>query len=342
MTGVNRSLDQSPSRRPGLEPAVLGTACCIVSALCYTASNICMRRLAALEADEMWVTCIKETVSVAVIGPWLLVRLFRGRKVLPSVRLLVVLLLTGLAVQLAGNISLQWAYGVVGMAITMTAVFGVMLVVSAMMGRFFLGEEVSARSAAAIGLLVGSIGLLCLGAASAPETVADPEVHAAQAAEGADASSRWTMLAVGAACLAGVMFATLSTVVRFAGTAKVPVASIVFVITAVGVVTLGSLSVWRLGSEQLADTPPEQFAWMVAAGSCNLIAFLAITKGLQLTTVVHANILNASQVALGAMAGVVLFAESLSHWSIMGICLTIVGIILFGQPDRQDREIPAV
>jgi hypothetical protein len=47
---------------------VAGTAYCIVSALCYTAANICLRKLAALEADEMWVTCVKEVVTVSVIG----------------------------------------------------------------------------------------------------------------------------------------------------------------------------------------------------------------------------------------------------------------------------------
>ena len=79
----------------------VGTACCVVSALCYTAANICLRKLAALGADEMWVTCIKEVVTVSVIGPWLLIQTLRRRPVLPPPRVVLALALTGLAVQLA-------------------------------------------------------------------------------------------------------------------------------------------------------------------------------------------------------------------------------------------------
>jgi len=132
---VNPSRPHPPCRPPGLDPALLGTACCVLSALSYTAANICLRKLAVLEADEMWVTCMKEVVTVAVIGPWILLRACRGHPVLPPPRLLVALILTGLAVQLAGNLSVQWALGVVGLAITLSAIFGVMLAAAALFGE---------------------------------------------------------------------------------------------------------------------------------------------------------------------------------------------------------------
>jgi DME family drug/metabolite transporter len=303
---------------------VVGTAYCVLSAFCYTAANICLRKLAALEADEMWVTCVKEVVTVAVIGPWLLIRALRGRPVLPSPRLLAVLVLTGLAVQLAGNLSVQWAFGVVGLAVTLSAVFGVMLAAAALFAFLFLGERVAPRSIAAIALLVLSVVLLELGAAAVNGTTAN--------SAGETLGSLWVVLGVAAACLAGLMFATLSTVIRGVLSARVPITTIVFVITGMGVLSLGPLSVYRLGPEILLHTDPEQMAWMLAAGTCNLVAFLAITKGLQLTTVVHANVLNASQVAMGAVAGIILFRESLNGWMILGICLTIVGILLIGRP----------
>ena len=317
MIGVNSSTDHPPRGPVGLDPVVVGTAYCIVSAFCYTAANACLRKLAALEADEMWVTCMKEVVTVAVVGPWLLAQMFRGRSVLPSPRALLVLVLTGLAVQLGGNLSVQWAFGVVGMAVTVPAIFGVMLTASAVFGLVFLGERVSGRSVAAIVLLVISVVLL---------------------KQGADAGQASTpgrvMLGVGAGCLGGAMFAILSTVIRFMATARVPVATIVFVVTGTGVLSLGSLSLWRLGPQALLHTQPEQFAWMLAAGTCNLVAFLAITKGLQLTTVVHANVLNASQVAMAAVVGVFLFKESLNPWLTLGICLTIAGVILIRGPSN--------
>jgi drug/metabolite transporter (DMT)-like permease len=54
---------------------------------------------------------------------------------------------------------------------------------------------------------------------------------------------------------------------------------------------------------------------------------------------VHANVLNASQVAVGATAGIFLFREPLNDWLLCGIVLTIVGIALYGHP-RQKRGSP--
>jgi DME family drug/metabolite transporter len=359
---------------------VLGTACCVVSALGYTAANICLRKLAP-EADKMWTICIKEVVTVSVVGPWLVYQAFRRRRMLPSPLILLVLVLTGLAVQLAGNLPMQWAFSAVGIAITVPAVFGVTLVCCAVFGLVFLGEKVSGRSVASIAVLIGSIVLLSLGNVmgepSAPLETAVANASALDAppptsfvvfrfigatsaepgndrmnavtANDPDAATTggmraaspvlWGLLGVGACCLTGVMFAALSTVVRFSTTARVPVATIVFIVTGMGVLSLGSLSVRRLGVQALLHTDPNELAWMLAAGAFNLVAFLAITKGLQLTTVVHANVLNASQVAMGGLAGLMIFRESLNSWVVAGICLTIVGILFIGRPEE---ETPAI
>ncbi len=329
MDRVNASAE--PLAHPSLiKPAVIGTACCVVSALLYTAANICLRKLAALGADEMWVTCMKEVVTVSVIGPWLLVGGVRRRIAWPSMRTLGILVLTGLGVQLIGNLSVQWAFGVVGLAITMPAVFGVMLTAGAVFGVVFLGERVPGRSGAAILLLIVAIILLNLGTAGMGAPV-DGAFRPVKVAAG-----------VGAACLAGLMYATLSTVIRSTAAARVPVTVIVFVITGMGVLSLGALSLWRLGAATLVETDSEQLAWMLAAGTFNLIAFLAITKGLHLTTVVHANVLNASQVAMAALAGLAFFADSLNAWSALGIVLTIVGTLLIRGPSKEAEVLETV
>lgn len=334
MSPVNDSRSRAASGPLGLDPAVVGTACCVASAVGYTAANICLRKLAALGADEMWVTCVKEVVTVSVIGPWLVWQSSRGRRVVPEPRVLVALVLVGLAVQLAGNLSVQWAFGQVGIAVTVPAIFGVMLTAGAVLGLVIIGERLSLRSVAAVGVLIVSIVLLSLGVASRRAPTGVPEALSADLL--------WVVLGVGAACLGGAMFAVLSTTLRILGGARVPVTSIVFVVTGMGVLSMGVLSAARLGVGRLLATDPETFAWMLAAGTCNLLAFLAITKGLQSTTVVHANVLNASQVAMGAAAGVVLFAESLNAWSVLGIGLTIAGVVLYGRPEEQKRELGTV
>ncbi len=74
---------------------------------------------------------------------------------------------------------------------------------------------------------------------------------------------------------------------------------------------------------------------MLAAGTLNLIAFIAIAKGLELTTAVHANMLNASQVAMCSVAGVLLFPEKPSWALLFGVSLTIAGTLLIAPPARK-------
>ena len=319
--------DHSP-KLLGLDPVIAGTACCIVSAFAYTGANICLRQLADLGADEMWVICVKELVTVVTVGSWLLLRKTRGARLRGPRAVLLGLMVTGLAVQLFGNLGVQWAFGVVGMVITIPLIFGTMLTASALLGLAFLKERVPVRSVAAITVLIVSIVFLSCGAGE------DTGTRTASAGEPA---LPVVLLAVGAACLGGCMYAGLSTMIRSSATAQVPVTTVVFIITGMGVLSLGSLSVVRLGVKELAATSWEQLIWMLAAGMFNLIAFLAITKGLQLTTVVRANLLNASQIAMAAMAGILLFGESTNVWMICGIALTIVGVTMIAHPASNDR-----
>jgi drug/metabolite transporter, DME family len=283
-------------------------------------TSICMRSLAELKCDEMWATCNKELVTVVVVGPWLVWQAMRGRRVLPSWRMIVLLMLVGLAVQWCGNLFSQWAYGIVGLAIVISANEGAMLTSAAAMGRLFLGEYVSLRSIGAIALLLVSLGLLALGAEGAGKEIAP------------DASFGTIALGLGAACIAGVVFATLSTSIRHAVTGATRMSFVVVTITGMGALTLGPASAMRLGMDHLLHTPPDQVAWMIAAGATNLIGFLALVKALQLIPVVHANVLNATQVALAAVAGVLFFHEPPTPWLILGVCTTIAGVILIDRP----------
>ncbi len=317
---MNRSIPLPPTTLLGLHPVIAGTACCVVSALGYTAANICMRQLAELRCDPTWAIFNKELVTLIVVGPWLLYRALRGLAGRPPWWTLATLMLVGLAVQLGANQGVQWALGVIGLTITIPVIFGVMLTASAVMGRVFLGERVSRRSAAAVGLLLVSLVLLGLSAGAAGHSITCSSTVAR--------SPLLIALAVGAACLAGAIYAVLVVTIRHTVTGRVRPSIVVLIITGMGVLSLGPLAVYRLGMQQLLHTLPEQAAWMLAAGIFNLIAFLAITKGLELTTVVYVNVLNASQVAMAAVAGMMIFHEPFNRWLILGVALTILGVVL--------------
>jgi drug/metabolite transporter (DMT)-like permease len=220
--------------------------------------------------------------------------------------------------------------GVVGLAVAVPVTFGTSLSGSAVMGLAMLGERVSGRGVLAIGLLLTALALLGIATCAAGSGT----IQTTEALYGADArpiGPLLPVLGIAAPCLAGLIYALMAITIRRSVTASVPVGVVVFIITLIGVVSLGPLAVARLGVRQLLATPPEQFAWMLAAGVLNLIAFLAITKGLQLTTVVHASVLNASQVAMAALAGTALFAEPATPWLLAGVGLTISGIVLIAR-----------
>jgi DME family drug/metabolite transporter len=318
---------------------VAGAACCVVSALGYAAAQICLRYLSGLGADPMWVICNKELVTVVAVGPWLLYRAWRGLSVLPPGRLLGLLIVVGLANQIGANLGVQWALGVVGLAVATPAIYGVMLTASALLGLAWLGERVSRRSVLAIGLLLAA--LVLLGAATYATHRADAP-SSAQKLHAPDLQPIGPLLlalGIGAPCLAGAIYALLTTTIRHSVTSAVPIGTIVFITTLMGVLSLGPWSAWRLGTSELLGTPREQIVLMAAAGTLNLIAFLAITKGLQLTTVLHANVLNASQVAMAAVAGTLIFAEPRTPWLLAGVGLTILGVILIDRPGDADRDV---
>ncbi len=325
---MNATNQRSSPTWAGVDPLVLGTTFCIISALGYTGTNICLRVLAD-HANQVLVICVKELVTVAVVGPWLAYLTWRGMHVWPRARALVPLVLVGLATQLVANLGVIWALGVVGLAVTIPAALGVSLAGSAILGRIFLGERVSPRSALAVALLIAAIVLLKMGADRGTLAAAAGPFKAA--------------LAVGVACLAGATYAILSVTIRHCVTRDVSSKAVVFIVTGMGVLTLGPLSLWQLGVQGVLDTPRNDLAIMLLSGALNLIAFLAITKGLQLTTIVRVNVLNASQVAMAAVAGPLFFPEEPSLQLVVGICLTIAGTLLIDRADGRpasDAEPP--
>lgn len=294
----------------------LGSVLCLASAVGYTGANICLRRLTDFDIDPAWVICLKETVAVVTVGPWLIWQAARGYRPTCDPRALAVLCVAALAVQLVANVGAQWSLGVVGLVVNMPVLFGALLVVSAIIGTVMFHEKLAWRSGVAITAVIMAVVLLSIGAAQRQVPAALP--------------GGWflTSVAIVAAATAGAIYGMMGAILRYAARAYVPIPVTVVVVTGTGTLALGTLCLFRLGPTVMLATQRHELLWVVAAGLCNVVAFALITKGLQLTTLAHANILNASQVALAALAGVVLFHESNNAWLVGGVLLTIVGIVL--------------
>ena len=330
-----------------LRPTTLGTICCAVAAFFYSGSGICIRQVSTLNCDPSWCVCVKESFTALVIGPWLIYRALRGLPVLPPARILLILVVAGLANQLMGNLGWQWAVGIVGLSITVPASFGTMITSVAILGLIILRERVTGRSIAAIGVFMVSLVFLSLGAEGVDTSVAaacniPPVVLKTAGYCSVSAGILVASLAVAAAGVAGVVYGLLSIAIRHTMIAGVQQSTLMFIIPGIALITLGPISVYRQGFSGLLATPWEQLAWMLAAGMFNIVGFMAVTKGLHLTTVVHANVLNASQVAIAAVAGMLIFREPPNFWLVLGVCLTLLGIFVIDRPAAEEAVDQAI
>jgi drug/metabolite transporter (DMT)-like permease len=314
------------SRHQVVDPFTVGTASGLASAVIYTAANSFLR--AASDCDPVWVSAVKAVPTVLLMAPWLLILLRGGHRILPDWRILAMTAAAGLGGQLVGNVSFQWSLGQIGLALTASLNLGGMIVAAAILGRIFLHEPVTPRAAVSMALLLAAIAVLSLGAGDALKSVTSTRATWPQIAAG-----------VGAGCLSGLAYAILNVVIRYGVVRGMPLPTTLFVVALMGMISLGSLSWLRIGSAGMAATAADDLTMMLLAGICNALAFLALTKSLQLTSVVYVNALNATQAMLAALAGVLIFQESPSPWLLTGVGLTIGGLLLLTRT-RQTVAVP--
>ena len=300
--------------RVGVSSSLQGVALVLLASLSYTVSLVCMRWVAEAH-NPIWVSCVRAVPVTAV--SWLLCgwHAVQGNPVWPRGRVLVVLLVAGVGVQFGGNCALQWALGVIGLAMTVPLMYGAMIAGGALLGWLVLAESMSPRSWLAVTLLMLAIGLISSGSGALPAAFAE-------------LSPLRIALGVGAACLAGISYASINVVIRRFVTRNVSVAATLLVIGSTGVVVLGLTSAVTIGWQRMGAMDGESALAMFVAGVFNAIAFYAIASGLRLIPVVQANAINGSQTAMAAVMGVLFFNEPLGGGLLLGIGLLIIALLL--------------
>ena len=287
----------------GLDPVVVGTVLAFCSSVGYTGANVCLRSLT--HCDPSWVSCMKAFPTVVLVAPCVLCRVLQNQVLVPSARVLRLLVLASLICQLGGNVLFQWALGVIGIALTVPLTLGTMIICGAVLGHRCLGEHVSRRTMLAIWILVAAIFILGLGAPAASRAMAGGGL--------ASVASHSLLLLTGgvvAACVSGVSYCLLGVGIRHAANSGTPVSTILGSVTLVGLLALGILSLWSIGPAAMWNTPPEDLAVMLLAGVCNATGFWLLATALQLVPLVYTNTLNASQSAMAAAAGILFFSRA--------------------------------
>jgi len=315
------------ARSVGFDPILLGTLFNVVSALGYTAANICLRD-AARTCDPVWVSCVKAAPTALLA--WLLIgrRAAVGLPALPSLRLLPALVGTALLMQLGGNISFQWALPILGLTLTVPLVFGTLILGGALAGRVYLGEPIGTRTALAMIVLMAAIGVLSWGAdgsrqaadgqaatllSEGPEPLLHPD---------ADAHPWIITAAVIVTCFSGFCYAACNVLIRRLAGTVLPLSATLMVMS------MGLITLCRIGWTGVTATTAHEWTAMLLAGAFNALAFFSLGSALERTPLTRTNLINASQVALSAGAGIILFGEQPTTAIVLGIVLTVLGLTL--------------
>lgn len=310
----------------------LGLIMAMIAALGYTGTNIALRGVTR-DGDfdwAIWVTCLK-SLPGALIAWGLVARgRWRDESMMPSLRVVLLLLATGILTQIGGNVLFQLALAMCGLALAVPTVFATLMVAGALLGRFVLGEAITPRGMMATSVLMGAIGLLSLGAAAAGLKLPPGPPNFSQ--------TGWVLLGISLAGIAGVFYGVLGVVIRRATRGTIPLATTLALVGTTGVIGLGVPALARLGMDAFR-APLWESALMIAAGTMNGAAFFAMGGALRRVPVMQVNLINASQAALCALGGVLVYNEALSWGLIGGILLTVAGLMLLDRGPQKGKVL---
>lgn len=259
------------------------------------------------------------------------------------------LVFTSIIVQIFGNVAFQWALQIVGLSVSIPIVLGTMLIGGAVAGKMVLGEPVSRRKVVAMFVLTLATIMLSMGAKNSgvsPTTTLAPsevsgsaavvdtssEAHETPIAESKNAAQ--VTLALLAVIAAGIAYSIQGTMMRRSLKRGLSVSATLLVISASGIVFLVIWSIMQLGVSGILAVAPMAVGLMLAAGLFNAIAFFSMGKSLQHVSVLYVQLLNASQVAISAVAGWLLFSEQMNSMIGLGLGLTALGLITAGFRDE--------
>ncbi len=309
------------------DSATLGLVLGLTSAIAYMAANLGLRSVVGLNEEvgdfdwAIWVSTNR--VLPVVTTAWLVVawRRFRGRPALPPRGLVLPLIATGLMMQWGGNVGFQFALSRVGLAITVPLTFATILMSAAIVGRLVINDPMTPSTLWAMAAMLGAVTVLSQGTQRATAAMVE------------HADLMTIVLGAGAACLAGMAYGSGGVMIRRCVAGDMSQSAVIVVLSSTGLISLGTTCLLRIGPEQMLSTPVDQWLRMWGAGCATTVAFFAITGAYRFLTVVKVNLLNASQAAIAAIAGVLLFGEPNTIWLQAGTILTIIGLILSARRD---------
>ena len=289
----------------------------LMAAAAYSVANLALRGLSRPDGGmgwDMWVAGTKAFPTFFVAIVLLAIRRSRGQTSFAAWSFVWPIAVAAFFNQFGGNFAFQVSLSKIGLAISVPICFASIICSGAIVGRYVLGDQVSIRTGISIGMMVASIVFLSTAAknrAAVLPTVED-----------------WgTATGVALAVFSGLAYGITGVYIRNAVRSQMPVAATLFLFSAAGFLMLCPLSLCWLPVQSIAAITPAEWATIAVAGVFNALGFYAITHAMRHLTISRANVINASQNALCAVGAVLIFGESLSGFALIGIGLTIAGLL---------------
>ena len=289
----------------------------LMAAVTYSVANLALRGLSRPDGGvgwDMWVAGTKAFPTFFVAIVLLAIRRYRGQTSFAAWSFVWPIALAAFFNQLGGNFAFQMSLSKIGLAISVPICFASIICSGAIVGRFVLGDQVSIRTGISMALMVTSIVFLSTAARS--RTAVIPTTY------------DWgTATGIALAVVSGLAYGITGVYIRKAVRSRMPVAATLFLFSAAGFLMLCPLSLSLLPLQTIAATTPREWATIAVAGIFNALGFFAITHAMRHLTISRANVINASQNALCAVGAVMMFGETLSTFGLLGIGLTIAGLL---------------
>ncbi len=300
----------------------------ISAALAYTWTNLLLRR-AAGPTDlgwNCWATCLKAVPSALAAWGLIAYRWSQGERGLDGWRSFLWLTFNGFFMQFGGNISFQYAMNFGGVALTVPMCFCTLILSGAIGGRVFLGEAVSRRTIVAMWLLVSAILVLSQGA------------NAAAASMRGAATSEDVLRAILFSGLSGLGYGFGGVSIRKAVTGTGTIASTIAPLSTIGVVGPGLIAWSAMGTDGIRAVPWSMTVNLLAAGTFNAIGFFFVGAAMARLPITRVNLINASQIAMCAVGGVVFYREPATAWIAVGTALTLMSLGILGTQEHHPGE----
>ncbi|MDR3181315.1 MAG: DMT family transporter [Planctomycetaceae bacterium] len=334
----------------------IGTVFALLSTTFYGVSNVVMRYLADCRVDLDWILCYKEIIGLSLLIPWLLFRLFQGRLLYISKRLIVYVIIASIICELIGSHLQLLGYAVIGLIIAVPLIQSATLLGVAILGYTILGDPLSRRRKIAVGILIAAVTILSVGKAM---TGREAEVFVSP--------PPLVMIAVAAgAFLAGVSFSVYIIILRYvirrywkdehsprqsfslyrwvgydyaakSGTryySPFPVTLMMAIVFAVGIVIFSSFLYAKSGPAGFYNVPAAAWYLILLSGITNAAGFFFQIQGLRMTTAVQASLVAVCQIVMLSFIGYLFFNEAVNVLVIFGLVLTSYGVIMSAKPEK--------